>query len=144
VGRFKKQKARSSGYLVFLKLFDSFPVIPGGYVSGITGRNQNPLFLGCFRVDGLVTKQQGRLDPRGGLRCFWCPNKTGASPVGASDTLTIVENRLEMRKFWSSRVVKGVKNSKKTNHQTLQRLVSLRSKTSLHVSLLLLEFKDDL
>jgi hypothetical protein len=70
-------------------------------------------FLGCFRVDRPVTKQQGRLDPRGGLGCFWCPNKTGASLVDASNTLAIVENRLEMRKIWPSRIVKGVKNSRK-------------------------------
>jgi hypothetical protein len=33
----------------------------------------------AFRVDGLVTKHlssQGRPDPREGLCCFWCPNKT--------------------------------------------------------------------
>ncbi len=33
-------------------------------------------------------------------------------PLGASNTLRIVENRLEMRKLWPSKV-KGVKNSKK-------------------------------
>ncbi len=55
---------------------------------------------------------QGRLDPRGGLCCFWCPNKTWTPPpLGASGTLTIVENGLEMRKLRSPKV-KGVKNSK--------------------------------
>jgi hypothetical protein len=37
------------------------------------------------RVDLLMTKHlsaQGRLNPRGGLCCFWRPNKTGTSPLG--------------------------------------------------------------
>jgi hypothetical protein len=49
-----------------------------------------------------VTKHlnaQGRSDPRGGLSCFWCPNKTWTSPLEASHTLTVVESGLEMRKL---------------------------------------------
>jgi hypothetical protein len=49
VGRFKKQKAWSYGCLGFLKLFHSFPVIPGEYVSGVTGRNQNTFFSGMLQ-----------------------------------------------------------------------------------------------
>jgi hypothetical protein len=79
--------------------------------------------MGSFRVDWPVTKQQGRLDPRGGLRCFWCPNKTGTSPVGASDTLTIVENGLEMRKLRPSRVNR-VKNSKKNKSLNITKIGS--------------------
>jgi len=55
---------------------------------------------------------QGRLDPRGGLHCFWYPNKTWAPSIGASGALKIIKNGLELRKLWSLKV-KGVKNSKK-------------------------------
>jgi hypothetical protein len=41
--------------------------------------------------------------PRGVLRCFWCPNKTWTPPLGASCTLTIVKNRLEMRELQPSK-----------------------------------------
>jgi hypothetical protein len=41
---------------------------------------------------------QGRLDPRGGLHCFWCPNKTWTLAIGASDALKIVKNELKFRK----------------------------------------------
>jgi hypothetical protein len=62
-----------------------------------------------------VTKHlsaQGRLDPSGGLCCFWFPNKTGTPPLWSSDILTIVKNELEMRKLQPLKI-KGVKNSKK-------------------------------
>jgi hypothetical protein len=39
-------------------------------------------------------------------------NKTLRPPFSASNTLKIVENRLEIKKLWASKV-KGVKNSKK-------------------------------
>jgi hypothetical protein len=74
------------------------------------------------RVDWLVTEHlstQGRPDPRGRLCCFWCPNKTWTPPLGASDTRTIIGNRLEMRKLQPPQV-KGQK-LKKTDHRTLQR-----------------------
>jgi hypothetical protein len=61
---------------------------------------------------GWPLSAQGRLDPRGKLCCLWCPKKTWTPPLGALDTLTIVENRLEMRKLWPLKV-KGTKNSKK-------------------------------
>jgi hypothetical protein len=61
-------------------------------------------------------------------------------PLGASNTLKIVENGLEMRKLWPPKV-KGVKNSEK-NHLTLQRLKHLES--SFYVVFLLLKSKHDL
>jgi hypothetical protein len=61
---------------------------------------------------GWPLSAQGRLDPRGKLCCLWCPKKTWTPPLGASETLTIVENRLETRKLWPLKV-KGTKNSKK-------------------------------
>jgi len=76
------------------------------------------LFCSSFRwgkVDRSVTEHlsaQLRSDPRGGLCCFWCPNKTWTPPHGASDTLTIIKNGLEIRKLLSPKV-KRVKNSKR-------------------------------
>jgi len=67
------------------------------------------------RVDQPVTKYlsaQGRLDSRRGLLCFWCPNKTWTPSPGTYNTLTIIINRLEMRKL-QPRKIKGIKNSKK-------------------------------
>ncbi len=78
---------------------------------------------------------QGRLDLRGGLHCFQSPNKTWTPPFSAFDSLTIVENKLEMIKLWPPKV-KGVKNSKKTNHQTLPQFIPKHSKNSLYIALL--------
>jgi len=76
------------------------------------------------RVDWLVIEHlnvQGRPDPRARLHCFWCSNKTWTPLLGASDTLTIVKNSLEMTKLRSPKV-KGVKNSKNqtTEHYKAQ------------------------
>jgi hypothetical protein len=49
-----------------------------------------------------------------------------------------------MRKLQPPPKVKGVTNSKKTNHQTLQRLVSEQAILFFNLTLLQLEFKDDL
>jgi hypothetical protein len=75
-------------------------------------------------VDRPMTKQlstQGRPDPKGGLHCLWCPNKTWILPLVAFNTLTIVENRLKMRMLWAPKI-KGVKNSKEqtTKHYKYQ------------------------
>ncbi len=67
------------------------------------------------RVDQLVTEHlsvKDKPDPRGGLHCFCCPNKTWTYPLGESNTLTIVQNKLEMRKLLPPKV-KESKNLKK-------------------------------
>jgi hypothetical protein len=58
-------------------------------------------FAIIHRVDQLVTEHlnaQGKPNPRQGLCCFWCPNKTWTLPLRTFDTLTIIINRLTMRK----------------------------------------------
>ncbi len=53
-----------------------------------------------FRVDRPMTEhlsKQERPDPSGPFS--WCPNKSWTPSLDASDTPTIVENRLEMRKL---------------------------------------------
>jgi hypothetical protein len=67
------------------------------------------------RVGQPVTEHlstRGRPNPRGGFHCFWCGNKTWPSPHPTLGTLTIIENRLEMRKLWPPKL-KRVENSKK-------------------------------
>ncbi len=66
------------------------------------------------------------------------------SPLGTSNTITIIENRLEMRKLWPFKV-KGVKNSK---NQTPKHYKGQFSNIQFilfyfyNVALLLLEFKN--
>jgi hypothetical protein len=93
------------------------------------------------RVDQPMTKHlsaQGRKDPRGGLHCFWCPNKTWTLSPCASDTLTIVKNELGMRKL------RPPKYSKTQTTQHYKGRFSNTKQNSLYVALLLLEFQDDL
>jgi hypothetical protein len=40
------------------------------------------------------------------LHFFACPNKTWSPLLGASNTLTIVENELKMRKLWPFKIKK--------------------------------------
>jgi hypothetical protein len=60
---------------------------------------------------------QGRPDPRGGLRCFLCPNKTQNPLIGASNLLKIVKNILELKKVAGPPQSRGGQEpKKKTNH----------------------------
>jgi hypothetical protein len=61
-------------------------------------------------------KVHSRPNPRGGLYCFWCPNKTWICPRDAFDTLKIVKNEIKLRKSWPPKV-KGVNNSKKQTNE---------------------------
>ncbi len=61
---------------------------------------------------------------------------------GASDKLTSRKNGLEMRKAQPLKG-KGVKELKKTNHQTLPKPVSEHSKKFSYVAMLLLELKNN-
>jgi hypothetical protein len=77
-------------------------------------QSDNVHFKKDSRVDRPVIEHLsalGRSDPRGGLRCFLCSHKTWTPLLGASDTVTIVENGLEMWKLWPPKV-KRVKISK--------------------------------
>jgi len=58
--------------------------------------------------------RQGRPDPRGGLYCFWCPNKIWTPLLDASDTLIVVKNELELKKLQPLKV-KEVKKNKPLN-----------------------------
>jgi hypothetical protein len=111
--------------------------------SGAWGGAEGCLFQEHPHSKGLdlpVTKHlsaQDWPDPRGGFCCFWCLNKTWTpSPLGAFDTLTIVKNGLEMRKFWPLKVKRS--RTKITYHQTPpQRSVLKHSKHSKHSNMLL-------
>jgi hypothetical protein len=74
------------------------------------------------KVERLVNEHlraQGRRDPKGGFRCFWCPNKTSTSSIETSGTLKIVKNGLELRKLRPPKV-EGGEELKKKKHQTFQ------------------------
>ncbi len=108
-------------------------------------------FSSCsvFKVDQLVfahlSVQKSRPDPMGGLHCCWCWNKTWTSSLGESDTLTIVKNKLEIRKLQPPKIkrVKNSKKKKKTTKHYKGQFLNVQ-KNSLYVTMLLLEFKNDL
>jgi hypothetical protein len=81
-------------------------------------------------VERLVSKDlraQGRPDPRGGFCCFWCPNETSTPSIDTSDTLKIVKNRLELRKFTTDQS-RGGQELKTNRHRTFQSRLSNNQK----------------
>ncbi len=64
-------------------------------------------------------------------------------PLGASNKLRIIENRLEMRKLWPPKV-KGVKNSKKKTIEQYKGQFLNIQKFHFMLFFLLLEFQCDL
>ncbi len=85
------------------------------------------------RVDWLVIQHwnaQGRPDPRGGICCFWYPNKIWTPPLHAfKDSKKWIKNR----KLHSHSKVKGVKNSKKPKPSNITKAQIL--KPSLYVTI---------
>jgi hypothetical protein len=99
-----------------------------------------------YRVNQLVTKHlsaQGRLDPRGGLHCFWYPNKTWTPSLDAFGTLKLVKNGIELKKLQPLKV-QGVKTSKKKKPSNITKAGSQTPKKIPCIfAMLLLEFKND-
>ncbi len=63
-----------------------------------------------YWVNRLVTKHlsaQGRLNPRGGLHCFWYPNKASAPPIDAFGTLKPVKKWNRIEKVTSPQSTRG-------------------------------------
>jgi len=74
------------------------------------------------RVNGLVFKHvstRGRLDLKGRLHYFWCPNKTWTPPISAFCAFKIIKNGIELKKLCPPKI-EWVQELKKTNHQMLQ------------------------
>jgi hypothetical protein len=66
----------------------------------------------------------GKWDPRGGLHCFCCPNKTWTLVINTFSTQKNIKNIIDVKKLQPPKV-KGVKNSNKkkktTEHYTQTR-----------------------
>jgi hypothetical protein len=95
-----------------------------------------------LKVDQQVIERlsvQSRPDPMGGLCCFLCTNKTWTLSLDPFDTLTIVKNKLEMRKLQPPKQG-GFKNSKEKPPNTTKASSQTFKK---NLCMLLLEFKND-
>jgi len=69
------------------------------------------------RVNQLVFqthKHLGRLDPRGGLHCFWCLNKAWTPLIGAFCAQKIIKNGIELKKLCHPQIRGGPRTQKKT------------------------------
>jgi hypothetical protein len=42
----------------------------------------------------------GKLNPRRGLHCLWCPNNTSTPLVGTFVAIKIIKNEIVLRKLW--------------------------------------------
>jgi len=86
---------------------------------------------------------QGTSDPKGGLHCFWCPNKTWIPPITTSSALKIIKTKIELRKLQPPKV-EGVNNPKNQTTERYKGWFLNTQKNSLYVALLLLEVNNDL
>ncbi len=109
------------------------------------------LVVSCFafhiviKAEWLVSKYlstQGRLDPRGGLCCFWCLEKNLNLSYWHIWCIKNRQKRIRIEKVITPKV-EGVKNSKNKPLKATKP-VPKHSKHTLYVPLLLLEFQDDL
>jgi hypothetical protein len=101
---------------------------------------------GNSRVSWPVTEHlstQGRPDPKGGLCCSWCSNKTSTPLIGPPDALKIIKKRIRIEKVMAPKVEGSTTQKNKPPNVT--KLVLKHSKNSLKICCsVAIKFKDDL